>query len=31
MADLEFLLLLALLYGLTHAIIWAIARLGALE
>lgn len=31
MADLKFLMLLALLYGLTHAIAWAIARLGAPE
>jgi hypothetical protein len=31
MADLEFLLVLAVLYGVTHAIVWAIARLGASE
>jgi hypothetical protein len=31
MADLAFLLILAGLYGLTHLIVWAIARLGALE
>ncbi len=28
MADLEFMLLLAVLYALTHAIVWAIGRLG---
>jgi hypothetical protein len=27
MADLEFILLLAVLYALSHAIVWAIARL----
>ena len=27
MADLEFILLLTVLYALTHAIVWAIARL----
>ncbi len=28
MADLEFILMIAVLYGLTHAIVWAIARGG---
>ena len=27
MADLEFILLIAVLYALTHAIVWAIGRL----
>jgi hypothetical protein len=31
MADLAFLLLLALLYGVTHLIVWALGRLGASE
>ncbi len=31
MTDVEFLLLIALLYGLTHAIVWVISRFGASE